>query len=181
MVKKTIMSIVLICLLIITLIVVFTRNRESAESKLVEETIQEAQEINNNSFMGMEYLEFAGLTEESAKRFNDDMPGGKVTDDRYVQGYYFKIPKDSIDRRLTQINITGGDYHVFGIHVGDNIEQAVEQLEQRGYNKAGTRENINRDGMLRTRFQKKLVIIEISTDMDSKIIKKIAILTDSDY
>jgi len=178
MVKKTIMIIVLICLLIITLTVVFIKSRESSKIKLVEETIQEAQEINRNSFMGVEYLEFAGLTEESADHFNDDMPGSKVTDDGYVRGYYFKIPKDSIDRRLTQIFITGGDYHVFGIRLGDNIEQATEKLKERGYKKTGTRENINRDGLLRTRFQKKLVIIELSTDMDSKIIKKIAILTD---
>jgi hypothetical protein len=181
MVKKTIMIILLMCLLIITLTVVFARNRESSKIKLVEETIQEAQEINNNSSMGVEYLEFAGLTEESADHFNDDMPGAKGTSDGYVQGYYFKIPKDSIDRRLTQIFITGGDYHVFGIRVGDNIEQAAEKLKERGYKKTGTRENINRDGLLRTRFQKKLVIIEISTDMDSQIIKKIAVLTASDY
>lgn len=52
MVKKTIMIILLMCLLIITLTVVFARNRESSKIKLVEETIQEAQEINNNSSMG---------------------------------------------------------------------------------------------------------------------------------
>jgi len=52
----------------------------------------------------MEYLEFAGLSEERAKYFNDDMPGSKVTDDGYV-GLLFKIPKDASDRRLTQINI----------------------------------------------------------------------------
>jgi len=77
---------------------------KNASIKLVEKTIQEAQEINANSFMGMEYLEFAGLSEERAKYFNDDMPGSKVTDDGYVRGYYFKIPKDASDRRLTQIN-----------------------------------------------------------------------------
>jgi len=85
---------------------VFVKYKENASIKLVEKTIQEAQEINANSFMGMEYLEFAGLSEERAKYFNDDMPGSKVTDDGYVRGYYFKIPKDASDRRLTQIILT---------------------------------------------------------------------------
>jgi len=46
-------------------------------------------------------------------------------------GLLFKIPKDASDRRLTQININGGDYHVFGIRLGDSVEQAAEKLKQR--------------------------------------------------
>jgi len=95
------------------------------------------------------------------------MPGSKVTDDGYVRGYYFKIPKDASDRRLTQININGGDYHVFGIRLGDSVEQAAEKLKQRGY-----------EGIHRTRFQKELVIIDLQTEMNSQIIKGISVLTD---
>jgi len=40
---------------------VFVKYKENASIKLVEKTIQEAQEINANSFMGMEYLNLPGF------------------------------------------------------------------------------------------------------------------------
>ncbi|UWV47067.1 hypothetical protein N1236_00685 [Acetivibrio thermocellus] len=176
--KKAIAIIILTCLFLLLGTLVFVKYKENASIKLVEKTIQEAQEINANSFMGMEYLEFAGLSEERAKYFNDDMPGSKVTDDGYVRGYYFKIPKDASDRRLTQININGGDYHVFGIRLGDSVEQAAEKLKQRGYKRIKSMEDIYREGIHRTRFQKELVIIDLQTEMNSQIIKGISVLTD---
>lgn len=39
-------------------------------------------------------------------------------------------------------------------------------------------EDIYREGILRTRFQKELVIIDLMTEMDSQIIKGISVLTD---
>ncbi|ADU73227.1 MAG TPA: hypothetical protein DEF39_00565 [Hungateiclostridium thermocellum] len=59
--KKAITIIILTCLFLLLGTLVFVKYEENASIKLVEKTIQEAQEINANSFMGMEYLEFAGL------------------------------------------------------------------------------------------------------------------------
>lgn len=59
--KKAIAIIILTCLFLLLGTLVFVKYKENASIKRVEKTIQEAQEINANSFMGMEYLEFAGL------------------------------------------------------------------------------------------------------------------------
>lgn len=176
--KKIVAFSILIGLSIILIIVISLKYRESASRKAIKRTLEEAKEINENSFLGVEYLEFAGLSEEEAKKYNNDQPGTKETDDGYVKGYFFKIPIDSVDRRLTQINIFGGDYHVLGIHVGDTVEQAAKILKQSGYKKVKSTRNIVIDNKIETVFQKNLVVIILETEPDTQIINMISILTD---
>lgn len=78
---------------------------------------------------------------------------------------------------MTQINIEGGDYHVFGIHVGDNIEDASKILEERGYIKVLSRKDSNDDKKIVTRFTKKDVFIDLERYVDSEDICKIFIST----
>lgn len=68
--KKMVTVFILISIFLITItsiIVVFSKYREVASRKAVDRTIEEAKEINNNSYMGMEYLELSGLSEEDVK------------------------------------------------------------------------------------------------------------------
>ena len=83
---------------------------------------------------GLEYLELSRLSEEwASKYYNIDQPETVGTDDGYVRGYYFRYPKKDGERRLTQIRINNGDYHVFGIKLGDDIASASDVLKERGY------------------------------------------------
>lgn len=160
-----------------TIIIFISKDTEDTNLASIEATIKEAEEINNNSSMGMEYLEFANLSPEAMEQFNDNNPGGKTSEDGYVHGYFFKLTSEAKDRQLTQINIEGGDYHVFGIHVGDNIEDASKILEERGYKKVSSKKDSN--NKLVTKLKKELVIINLEGDIDSEVISKISILTDN--
>lgn len=175
--KKIITVIILISFSILSTIVILSKYKKNAIMTSIKRTIEEAEKINVDSFLGLQYLEFAGFSEEEAKEYNDDHPGTKRTNDGYVYGYFYKMPVDSVDRRLTQIIITGGDYHVFGIHVEDKFDQAMTILKQRGYKKFKTQINRFGDGMVEVRFKKEFVIILLTVEPESQIIKEIAILT----
>ena len=94
---------------------------------------------------GIEYLKLAGLSEDRLTDFGPDRPYTEGTYDGYVRGYFFKALKDAKDLHLTQVIIKGGDYHVFGIGVGDNLEEAMEILKERGYKEREQKQNVNND------------------------------------
>ena len=182
--KKAVSIIVVICVLIIISILVaipiYKRYKENKDIEDFERTLQEAEVLNEKSFMGegIEYLKFAGLSEDKLTDFSPERPKYEGTYDGYVNGYFYKTQKSAKDFRLLQVIISGGNYHVFGMGVGDNLEEAIETLKERGYKEREQEQNINNDGMLRWGFQKDLVVIVLVTSENSKIIEELYIITD---
>lgn len=145
--------------------------------RTVEKTLEEAKVINSNSNLGIEYLLLSTLSEDEAKWFNDDNPETKTTDDGYVTGYFFRYPKKSGEKRLTQIRITSGDYNILGIMLKDNIDDAAEILKQNGYRE--TKATTLVEGVNTKEFKKYNVIIKLETEVDSYEISSMSVLTDT--
>lgn len=144
---------------------------------ILEQTLVEAEEINNNSELGMDFLQLSTLSEEQAKRYNDDQPELEFTDDGCVTGYYYRYPSTEGERRLTQISVIGGNYHVFGICTGGSFDAAVNTLTQRGYEEIEL--TIQYNGLSMRAFQKYDVIIRIETIADSSVIGSIQLYVDA--
>ena len=146
---------------------------EGKEMNKVDKTLEEAGMINAESHLGLEYLVFSELSEED---YSEDPPETIRTDDTYVHGYYIRYPYKNGRSRLTQICIKNGDYDVFGIALGDNVDDASTVLKQRGYKetKAAALEN----GSDNKEFKKHDVIIRFKTEAESHTISEIVLLTD---
>ncbi len=91
------------------------------------------QELNDNSNMGAELLQDSGLTEKEAKRYNADMPYIIYIDDKDTKYYCFRYPDEEAPLTITQIEIHDEEYDVFGIHLGDNVEDGIDILKDYGY------------------------------------------------
>lgn len=103
------------------------------DSHIYELTIKEAEEINKNSKLGLEFFSFSTVDEEDANRYGPDHPETASTDDRGVYGYYFNYPYYSKDSRLTQIVIETPQYNIYGIKVGDDVSTVKSIMEEKGY------------------------------------------------
>ena len=138
-----------------------------------KKTLEEAKIINQESDLGLEYLQFSTLTEEQASEYGDDHPEVKVSRDGYITGYFFDYPKKSDDRRLTQIEITDGEYHILGLKIGDSVDRAREILVQRGYKeiKRIAEDTNGKD------FRKSDVVIKFETGEASDNITRILLTT----
>lgn len=148
---------------------------KTADDTIVK-TLEEAKEINANSdFGGLEYLQLYTLTNKESFQYHDHTPEMISTNDWYINGYYAYYPHENGEERLTELIIKDGNYHIFGIKLGSNIEDAIKTLEQRGYEKAeytGPKE-------CRREFKKNDIIITFDTGVDSVTIKLMFILTDT--
>jgi hypothetical protein len=148
---------------------------EENDMEKVNKTLQEAKEINTESYLGLEYLMLSELSEERAKNYNSDQPETAKTDDGYVRGYFFQYPDKDGQRLLTQIRIRNGAYHVFGIMLGDDMDSASDILIQRGYKE--TKTTTTEKGVNTKAFMKHDVIIQLETEAGSHTISGIAVLT----
>jgi hypothetical protein len=72
---------------------------------------------------------------------------------------------------LTQIFIVDGEYHVFGIKLGDPVSQGVEKLERKGYERD---ELWDAEG--RVAFRKYGVVISLEYKLDSDLIYQITVV-----
>jgi len=164
------------CLSIIVALVLTGCGR--TDMKAYQQTLDEAEFMNSSSDLGMQYLQASRLTPEQARQFNDDQPELELTEDGSVVGYYFPYPKLDGDRLLTQVVIRGGDeYHVFGIHLGDDVETAASILEQRGYQEVESTMPLT--GTETREFHKYDVIIKLVTKNDSFKITLNQVLTNT--
>lgn len=175
--KVVILSIIVVLIITGTITISIFKDKKNIKNAFIEATKKEAVQINSNSSMAMKYLEFANLSSQDMEQFNDDNLMEKTSEDGFVEGYFFKLTPDAEDIQLTQINITGGDYHIFGIHVGDNFKEASKILEEEEYIKLSSEKDTNDDKKTVESFSKNGVIINLKVNNDSQIIDKISLLT----
>jgi len=161
----------------LTIIGLVATGCRGTDTKKFNETLEEAKIVNMESHLGLEYLLLSELTDEQASNYNTDQPESAGTDDGYIKGYYFRYPDKYGERRLTQIRIKNGDYHVFGIKLGDEMDSASEVLKQRGYKE--TKPSTIEKGANTKAFKKHSVIIQLETEPGSQTINEIALLTDT--
>ena len=151
---------------------------EEANMKTINKTLEEAKEINANSdFGGMEYLQLSNLTKEQISEYNYDQPEGEGTDDFYVEGLYYPYPDRNGEMRLTQIYISGGNYHIFDIKFGDNVDEVAEILEKRGYKETESHQMY--EGTNTKKFNKYDIIIQLYTEPESYRICRICVYTNT--
>jgi len=143
--------------------------------KKVEKTLEEAKEINSNSYLGnIQVL----LEEQGDRHYHiDDLSTFDMTHDEYVIGYFSCYPYKTDSKRMTMIGIKGGDYHLFGIKLGDKIDNAADILKQKGYKKKKT--TVIREGISAERFKKHDITIEFHTEVGSYTISEIWLTIDT--
>ena len=165
----------LVCLL--TMIGLVISGCDGKDMRRINKTLEEAKELNEISNLGLEYLELSGISGEQARKdYNNDQPELAGTDDGNVYGYFFRYPDKGGEIRLTQIRIINGDYHVFGIRLGDEIDSASDVLKERGY-KETKPTTTNKDTSTKA-FKKYDVIIQLETEAGKQTIDVITLLTD---
>lgn len=169
---------VVILVLILMVIVIFLQKNNYVKTNSIDSTFTEAKVLNENSYLGFLYLQSSDFSDRTLSKLNDDMPGSAVTSDEHVTGWFFCYPKDTDERLLTQMVITGGDYHVLGIKVGDSIDSATKILEQFGYQNTKSENNPVFKGTYEIYFQKYDIMIVLQRNIDQEIINKISILTE---
>lgn len=106
-----------------------TREKD-AESVATDQYIEE---LNNNSNLGIALNRDSGLTEEKAKRYNADQPYVITLDGKFIEYYCFRYPDEDAPLAITQISIHDEEYDVFGVGLGDNIEDSIAILCDYGY------------------------------------------------
>ena len=137
-------------------------------------TLELVQEINHNSdFYGLELLVFSELTKEQVTRYNPEYPEPAMVHGAKIDGYYFPYPTNSEDRRLTQIFIKEQPYHVYGITVGQHINEATPVLEEKGYEQI---QNISLyEDTDRITYRQHHVSIFLYVYKDTELIKELAV------
>jgi len=166
----------LMCLLIFTVSIL--SGCGGANMKTVEKTLEEAKKINSNSdFGGVEYLQLSELTEEEARYYSNDQPEMACSTDMHVEGYFFHYPDKGGERRLTQIKVSGGNYNIFNIRLGDNADEAAQILKDIGYKE--TDPMVYTKGTTIRNFKKYDVIISLYTEAENYSINTIYISTDT--
>jgi competence protein ComGC len=117
--------------------------RESEKIKVYEETLQAVEELNQNSNLGVSFLQ--KCNENGI--FNSQAPvGGSLGEDKIEgQFYYFPYPYDESrktdnyrdipesDCVLTQLNLRSSNYDVLGIKVGDAKDSVDVIMKKYGY------------------------------------------------
>ena len=91
-------------------------------------------ELNDNSNLGMELNKDSGLTEEEAGQYGPDHPYTIYIDDKETNYYCFKYPYSDAPLSVTQIEILDEEFDVYGIHLGDRLEDSMTILKDYGYN-----------------------------------------------
>ena len=110
-------------------------------TEIPAETISDAassseyiKELNDNSNLGMELNRDSGLTEEEAGQYGPDNPYTICIDDKETNYYCFKYPYSEAPLSVTQIEILDEEFDVYGIHLGDSLEDSMTILKDYGYN-----------------------------------------------
>lgn len=143
-------------------------------SKRVEKTFTEADLLNENSYLGeFEFLQKAKLSKENIQSVIEEgifLPmWGK---DGLLVCYYDQYYKSNRPFcYIAYIGIGGGEYNIYGIRVGDEIEESTKILEQWGYKRADF--EWAQEGTLY--FRKEDVIIFLEQDVEASYIKDLGV------
>ena len=144
---------------------------QEAGMKDIENNLQEAEILNANSYLGeMAFLKVGDLSKEELE---EDLPHISSRDG-FIKGYFTRYPDEDAENKLmTEIYITGGEYSVFGIKVGDDYSGAEKVLEKWGYKKLML-EGYSEGCMS---YEKRDVVILLATEGDFSNIVEIDIFT----
>lgn len=97
-------------------------------------SIEYMRELNDNSNLGMALNQDSGLTEEEAEQYGYDYPYVMYLDDKDTNYYCFKSPYSDAPLSVTQIEILDEELDVYGVHLGDSLEDSSIILKDYGYN-----------------------------------------------
>ena len=103
--------------------------------KAVENTFREAEILNENSYLGeMAFLQVGELTEEEMEDDNPEFPPRINSADGLLEGCFSRYPDEDAEYKLmTEIYIRGGEYSIFGIKLGDDVNTVATTLDKWGY------------------------------------------------
>ena len=90
-------------------------------------------ELNENSNLGMELNQDSGLTEKEAAEYGFDYPYTISLEDKDTNYYCFKYPYSDAPLSVTQIEVLDEEYDVFGVHLGDYLEDSTAIFKNYGY------------------------------------------------
>lgn len=133
--KKCCLSIIILLML---MLVACSEEKETREEVTEAVAIDYSsdkyiEELNDNSNLGIELNQDSGLTEEEAKRYHVDQPYVITLDGKFTEYYCFRYPDEEAPLTVTQISICDEEYDVFGVQLGDNIEDGIAILGDYGY------------------------------------------------
>ena len=97
-------------------------------------SLEYMRELNDNSNLGMALNQDSGLTEEEAEQYGYDHPYVMYLDDKDTNYYCFKSPYSEAPLSVTQIEILDEELDVYGVHLGDSLEESSTILKDYGYN-----------------------------------------------
>ena len=90
-------------------------------------------ELNDNSNLGMELNQDSGLSAKQAEQYGYDYPYVIYLDGKNTNYYCFKYPHSDAPLSVTQIEILDEEFDVYGIHLGDSLEDSITILKNYGY------------------------------------------------
>lgn len=97
-------------------------------------SIEYIKELNENSNLGIALNQDSGLTEDEAGQYGPDYPYTINLDEKDTNYYCFKYPLSDAPLSVTQIEILDEEFDVYGIHLGDSLEDSAIVLTNYGYN-----------------------------------------------
>lgn len=116
------------------------------DKEYIDAMFTEVEHLNSNSNLnGNKMLDFSG--EESLRRSEIGYVGYEKYHDEYLFSVSSYLIEGEDDVRLTSLTIYGKDFHVFGVSVGDEVDDSIEKLEKEGY-EVKEEEDIYRDRIL---------------------------------
>lgn len=101
------------------------RESLSYSESLFDEDFKTIRLVNANSNLGFEF--FLNLGKDS----RGTIP--VCSDDLYVRGDGYAYQNIDDDVRLSELNISGGEYDVFGIRIGDSADSIQERMSEFGF------------------------------------------------
>lgn len=96
-------------------------------------SIEYIKELNDNSNLGIALNQDSGLTEEEAEQYGPDYPYTINLDGKDTNYYCFKYPLSDAPLSVTQIEILDEEFDVYGIHLGDTLDDSITILKSCGY------------------------------------------------
>lgn len=136
-------KVIILCLSILLLLGAFVAMSQyitKKEKERVDLIFQEAERINENSNLGLIYLEEKHATptdniiDEDQSSVGMKEPDVTVGDSWEVYGYYNQLDSSN-SLYLTSIIISRAseNYHIFGVKIGDDLQNSVDKLVNEGY------------------------------------------------
>lgn len=102
---------------------------------LSEEDFQTIERINKCSNLGFEFFETLGKDSRGMISVSSE--------DTFVRGTGYAYQNIEDDVKLAELQISGGDYNLFGIRIGDSVDDAERVMGEYGF-------SLNSETVLRT-------------------------------